>query len=86
MMKLGRFYFNREVGHWAESETIRFAGTPYEHKSKSRTWVKTGTETVALDVEIDPQKVAKAVSYAVRSKSGISRYLGGGVIGRRVKE
>jgi NDP-sugar pyrophosphorylase family protein len=83
-MKLGTFYFDREVGHYIEKEAIVSKGSIYEYKTKIREFVKTGSKKVAIEVEIDPQKVARMVSNAVRSKSGISRYLSGAVIGRRV--
>jgi len=84
MMNLGKFTFEKEVGHYEEKEEIWQQGTPYEHKAKSSRWIKTGIEEVVIEVIIDPLGVARAVSGAVRNKSGVSKYLGGAVIGRRV--
>lgn len=83
-MNLGKFTYSKEVGHYEEKEELVNEGTPYEHKSKSRTWIKTGVKQVTIEVIIDPQAVANAVSGAVHNKSGMAKYLHGAVVGRVV--
>lgn len=81
-MNLGQFTYIKDVGHYEEKEELAYQGTSYEHKSKSRTWVKTGTQEITIEVTIDPQAVANAVSGAIHNKSGTAKYLHGAVIGR----
>ena len=84
-MNLGKFTYTKDVGHYEEKEEVAYAGEPYEHKSKSRTWVKTGTKQVTIEVIIDPQMVANSVAGAIHNKSGVAKYLHGAVVGRVVE-
>lgn len=85
LKEIGKWDVTVPTGNYVEEEMIIGAGTDYERKSKTRKFVKTGTEVKQVKLLIDINDLVNQLAYrAATSKTGKAKFMSGAIVMERI--